>query len=52
VLQLGAVLQGPATFALAGAAFIAVRFFRLDLAWVFAGGLGIWAVILAAGWAG
>jgi chromate transporter len=52
VLQLGAVLQSPATFALAGAAFIAVRFFRLDLAWVFAGGLGIWAVILAAGFGG
>lgn len=46
VLQLGAVLVGPAMFALAAAAFVAVRWFRLDIAWVFAGGLGIWAILL------
>jgi chromate transporter len=52
VIQLGAVLTGPALFALAAGAFVAVRFFRLDLAWIFLGGLGMWAIILAAGWAG
>lgn len=52
VLQLGAVLHGPALFALGAAAFVAVRYFRLELAWVFGGGLGIWAAVMAAGWAG
>ena len=52
VIQLGAVLNGPAMFSLAAGAFVAVRFFRLDLAWVFAGGLGIWAIVLATGFAG
>jgi hypothetical protein len=52
VMQLGTVLHGPALFALAAAAFVAVRYFRLELVWVFAGGLGIRAAALAAGWAG
>jgi chromate transporter len=52
VIQLGAVLHGPVALAFAAAAFVAVRFFRLELAWVFGGGLGIWAVAAAAGWVG
>jgi len=50
VLQLGGVsLTGPALFAMAAAAFIAVRFFKLDILWVFGGGLLIWGGLLAAG---
>ncbi len=50
VLQLGSIsLTGPAPQAIAAAAFIAVRFFKLDILWVFAGGLIIWAGLLAAG---
>ncbi len=50
VLQLGAVgITGPAAMSLAAAAFIAVRFFKLDILWVFGGGLLIWAGLLAAG---
>jgi chromate transporter len=52
VLQLGAVLHGPAMFALAAAAFVAVRYFKLDIAWVFLGGLAVWGVLLVAGWTG
>ena len=50
VLQLGSVaLTVPTAFALAGAAFIAVRFFKLDILWVFAGGLLLWGSLLALG---
>lgn len=50
VLQLGRVgVTGPAALTMAAAAFIAVRFFKLDILWVFGGGLLIWAGLLAAG---
>ncbi len=49
-LQLGSVgITGPAPLALAAAAFVAVRFFKLDILWVFGGGLLVWAGLLAAG---
>lgn len=50
VLQLGNVgLTGPATLTMAAAAFVAVRYFKLDILWVFGGGLLIWGLLLAAG---
>jgi chromate transporter len=48
-LQLGAAVHTPAALALAAAAFVAVRFFKLDVLWVFAGGLAVWAVAVAVG---
>ncbi len=50
VLQLGGVaLTTPAAIALAAAAFVAVRWFKLDIVWVFVGGIALWAALLAAG---
>jgi chromate transporter len=50
VLQLGGnALTSPAAFALAGAAFIAVRYFKIDIFWVFVGGLVIWSGLLVLG---
>jgi len=50
LLQLGGVaLTSPASLALAGGAFIAVRYFKIDIIWVFAGGLAIWGALLAVG---
>ena len=50
LLQLGGVaLTSPASLALAAAGFIAVRYFKIDVIWVFAGGLAIWGGLLAAG---
>ena len=50
LLQLGGVaLTSPAAFALAGAAFVAVRWFKLDLLWVFLGGLLVWGSLLVLG---
>jgi chromate transporter len=52
LLQLGGIgLTMPATFVLAAAAFIAVRFFQLDIVWVFVGGLAMWAIMLGLGMA-
>ena len=48
----GAVLDGPVLIAFAAAAFVATRWFALDIAWVFGGGLALWALLLAAGLAG
>ncbi len=45
-LQLGSVTGGRAgLLTLAAAAFVAVRFFKLDVLWVFGGGLGLWAIL-------
>jgi len=53
LLQLGgAALNGPPMLALAASAFVATRWFALDVAWVFAGGLAVWGLLLAAGLAG
>jgi chromate transporter len=50
LLQLGGVaLTSPAAFALAGAAFVAVRWFKIDILWVFIGGLAVWGGLLAMG---
>lgn len=50
ILQLGGVaLTTPAALALAAAAFVAVRWFRLDVVWVFVGGLVLWAALHAVG---
>jgi chromate transporter len=50
LLQLGGVaLTSPASLALAGGAFIAVRYFKIDIIWVFAGGMALWSVLTAIG---
>jgi chromate transporter len=50
VLQLGSVgITGPASLTMAAAAFVAVRFFKLDILWVFSGGLLLWGGLLAVG---
>jgi chromate transporter len=50
LLQLGSVaLTTPAAFALAAAAFVAVRWFKIDILWVFFGGLLVWGGLLALG---
>lgn len=46
---LGVALKSPAAFALAGAAFVAVRWFKIDLLWVFLGGLIVWSSLMALG---
>jgi chromate transporter len=49
-LQLGKVaLTTPAALAFGAAAFVAVRYFKLDLLWVFGGGLAVWGALLAIG---
>jgi hypothetical protein len=45
----GAVLDGPLTLTFAAAAFVATRWFKLDIAWVFGGGLAVWTLLLATG---
>ena len=51
VLQLGQVgITGPASLVLAGGAFVAVRYFKLDILWVFLGGVALWGGLLALGW--
>ncbi len=50
LLQLsGVALTSPAALALAAVAFVSVRWFKLDIVWVFAGGLVLWAVLLSLG---
>jgi len=48
----GATLDSPVMVAFAAAAFVATRWFALDVAWVFGGGLALWAILLAAGLTG
>ena len=51
VLQLGQTgITGSVTLVFAGAAFIAVRYFKLDILWVFLGGVAIWGGLQALGW--
>lgn len=51
LLQLGGVaLTSPAAFALAGAAFVAVRWFKVDILWIFLSGLTVWGGLLVFGW--
>ena len=50
VLQLGRSGVGDAaSLVLAAAAFVAVRWFKLDILWVFFGGLILWTGLLALG---
>jgi len=50
LLQLGGVaLTSPAAFALASAAFVAVRWFKIDILWIFLGGLAVWGGLLVLG---
>ena len=50
LLQLGGVaLTSPAAFALAGGAFVAVRWFKIDILWVFIVGVALWGGLLAWG---
>jgi chromate transporter len=50
VLQLATVgITGPASLVLAGGAFVAVRYFKLDILWVFVGGVALWAGLVALG---
>jgi chromate transporter len=47
LLQLGGLaLTTPAAFTLAGGAFIAVRWFKVDILWVFLGGVALWGGLL------
>lgn len=48
ILQLSnATMKTPASFAFAAAAFIAVRWFKIDVIFVFAGGLVLWIGLMA-----
>jgi chromate transporter len=50
LLQLGGVaLTSPAALVMACAAFAAVRWFKLDILWVFLGGLVMWGGLLVLG---
>ena len=51
LLQLGGLaLTTPAAFALAGAAFVAVRWYKVDILWIFLSGLTVWGGLLVLGW--
>ena len=51
--QLGHVaLDSPLLLAFAAAAFVVTRGFKLDIGWVFGGGLALWSLLLALGWVG
>jgi len=50
ILQIGGVaLTKPIAMAFAAAAFVAVRWFKLDIVWIFVGGLALWSGIMALG---
>ena len=50
LLQLGGVaLKSPAAFALSGGAFVAAHWFKVDILWIFLGGLAIWGGLLVFG---
>lgn len=50
VLQLGKTgITGPASLALAASAFIGVHYLKLDILWVFLGGLVVWSGLIAFG---
>jgi chromate transporter len=48
----GATLNSPLMVAFAAAAFVATRWLAVEIAWIFAGGLAVWALLLVAGLAG
>jgi len=50
ILQMGGVaLTSPLTYAFGALAFIAVRWFKMDIHWIFAGGLILWCILIALG---
>ena len=50
LLQLGRVgISGSLSLVLAAGAFVAVRYFKWDLLWVFAGGLALWGALVVMG---
>lgn len=50
LLQRGSVgIVGPPSLALAAGAFVAVRYFKWDIVWVFVVGLMLWAARMALG---
>ena len=50
ILQLGGVaLTSPPAYAFAALAFVAVRWFKLDIHWIFAGGVILWYCLMALG---
>ncbi len=50
LLQLGAVIaHSPAALIFAAGAFICVRYVKLDILWIFAGGLALWTGLYALG---
>jgi len=50
ILQLGGVaLSCPAAYVFAALAFVAVRWFKIDVHWIFGGGLLLWYALMALG---
>jgi chromate transporter len=50
ILQLGGVaLNSSPAYAFAALAFVAVRWFKMDIHWIFAGGLLLWCSLMALG---
>ena len=50
ILHLGGVaLSSPAAYAFAAMAFVAVRWFKIDVHWIFGGGLVLWYGVMALG---
>ncbi len=50
VLELGKIgATRPSSLALAAAAFISIKYFKLDVIWIFFGGLALWAVTVFLG---
>jgi chromate transporter len=45
-------ISGPKSLLFAGAALIGVHYFKLDVVWIFLGGLALWFLASALGWAG
>jgi len=45
----GTGISGPASMVMAAGAFVAIRYFKWDLLWVFAGGLAVWSGLVMLG---
>ncbi|RMF00792.1 MAG: chromate efflux transporter [Chloroflexi bacterium] len=50
LIRLGGIgINGPASMVMAAGAFVAIRYFKWDLLWVFAGGLAVWSSLVMLG---
>ncbi len=50
LLQLGAIISAsPVALVFSAAAFVSVRFFKLDILWIFGGGLLLWILLYSVG---